>query len=207
MPPTYTVRAVVIDARVDTPRASDRLLVDTNVWAWEYYRGSHYAPSGQAVAQVGDYARFVQLARHAGAVRYRVGTQLAELAHLIEQNECNAYSQSVASLTLKEYRHNVPAERARVVRMIETVWARVKCDSAPLPLALDDAFTDGALTRLGVAPVDGYDVFLLEVMASSGVTQILTDDGDFCCVAGISVFTANPRVLGAARTQGRLVVR
>ena len=36
MPPTYTVRATVVDARTDAPRATDRLFIDTNVWAWEH---------------------------------------------------------------------------------------------------------------------------------------------------------------------------
>ena len=207
MPPTYTVRAQVIDVRTDAPRPTDRFFVDTNVWAWEHYPGSRTTATGAIVPQPAEYSPYLNRARAAGAVRNRVGPQLAELAHVIEQTELEAYVAGVGRLALKDYRHNVPAERSRVVRMIETVWTRVKADSDPLPLTLDDAFTDAALTRLRVAPVDGYDVFLLEVMAASGVTQILTDDGDFCCVAGVEVFTANPRVLAAARAQGRLVVR
>jgi hypothetical protein len=207
MPPTYSVRATVIDVRSDTPRPTDRFLVDTNVWAWKRYPAAGVASSGGSVPQVSDYGPYFDRITAAGATRYRVGTILAELAHLIETTEHAIYAAAVARLTLKDYRHNVPAERARVVRMIETVWTRVKADSDPLPLTLDGAFTDGALTRLAVAPVDGYDVFLIEAMAASGVSQILTDDGDFCCVAGIEVFTANPRVLAAARAQGRLVVR
>jgi hypothetical protein len=42
--------------------------------------------------------------------------------------------------------------------------------------------------------------------SAAGVTQILTDDGDFCTVPG-AFFTANQRALAAARTQGRLITR
>jgi hypothetical protein len=39
------------------------------------------------------------------------------------------------------------------------------------------------------------------------VTQLISDDGDFGCVAGLTLFTANARVLTAARSQGRLLTR
>ncbi len=44
-------------------------------------------------------------------------------------------------------------------------------------------------------------------MNKSGVTQVLTDDGDFCTVPGITLFTANRGVVEAARVQGKLVIR
>jgi hypothetical protein len=44
-------------------------------------------------------------------------------------------------------------------------------------------------------------------MRAAGVAQILSDDGDFCGVAGVELFTANPHVLAAARAQGRLAAR
>jgi hypothetical protein len=107
MPPTYTVRAKVIDIRTDTPRATDSFLLDSNV----------------------------------------------------------------------------------------------------LPITLDQAFANAALLELAAAPVDGYDALLLQAMRASHLKQLLSDDGDFCCVDGIDLFTANPRVLAAAGAQGQLVVR
>jgi hypothetical protein len=32
-----TVRAQVVDIRADTPKGSDRFLVDTNAWYWLFY--------------------------------------------------------------------------------------------------------------------------------------------------------------------------
>lgn len=90
---------------------------------------------------------------------------------------------------------------------IEKVWDLIEADSDDLPLALNAASARSALARLVSIQVDGHDLFLLEAMASAGVTQILTDDGDFCSVPDVEVFTANARVIAAARTQGRLVVR
>lgn len=207
MPPTYSVRAQVVDIRTDSPRPTDRFLVDTNVWAWKHYPGAVLSPAGVSAPQASEYPRYLDQTIAIGALRYRSGLCLAELAHLVEQNEHAGYSIGVGPLTLKEYRHNLPSERARVVREIQRVWGRISADSDPLHLMLDDTTTAAALTRLAAAPVDGYDLFLLETMTSTGLTQLLTDDGDFCSVTGIQLFTANPRVLAAARTQGRLAIR
>jgi hypothetical protein len=126
---------------------------------------------------------------------------------VIEQNELGHYAAGVASMSLKEYRHNVPSERARIVTEIQRVWGQVERDSVLLPLTLDDALAASAAARLSAAPVDGYDLFLLEAMHGANVTQMLSDDGDISCLGGVELFTANPRVLAAARTQGRLAVR
>jgi len=48
---------------------------------------------------------------------------------------------------------------------------------------------------------------MVEAMTAAGVSQILTDDGDYCTVPNIQVFTANQRVIDAARQQARLITR
>jgi predicted nucleic acid-binding protein len=207
MPPIYTVLASVVDIRSDTPRANDRFLVDTNVWVWEHYPAARVPLSGVIPPQIAEYEAYLQLTRDVGASRYRTALTLAELAHLIERNECDVYAAAVSPVSLKDYRHNLPAERARVIVEIQRAWDRIKADSEPLSLALDDALADAALARLASVAVDGYDLFSLEAMTASGVTQILSDDGDFCTAPGVEVFTANPRALAAARSQGRLLAR
>lgn len=181
--------------------------MDTNVWAWDHCPSSYVTPSGTIVPQAKEYRPYLALLRAVGANRHHIGLSLAELAHLIEKNELKVYSLAVSPLTTKEYRHTLPSERARVVKEVEQAWTRIKADSVPLSLTLDDAVSDAALARFAAALVDGYDLFLLEAMAASNVTRILTDDGDFCTHPDIEMFTANPRVLAAARAQGRLVVR
>jgi hypothetical protein len=153
------------------------------------------------------YTAYLQKCIAAGAIVYRTGLCLAELAHLIEQNERDAYSQAVAPIPTKEYRHNIPSERARVVGEVQKAWAKIKLQSQPLSLLIDDPTTDAALSRFAMQPVDGFDLFLLEAMSAGGVNQVLTDDGDYCTVPGLEVFTANPRVIAAARSAGLLVSR
>jgi hypothetical protein len=207
MPPVYTVRAQVIDIRTDIPRSTDALLVDTNVWYWHVYPSAGALPGSATPGQMRLYSDYLRQSLAVGAIAYHTGLCLAELAHLIEQNERNAYASAVASVTSKEYRHNLPSERTRVVREVQDAWARVKVQSRSLPLVINDPTTDAALVRFATQPVDGFDLFLLEALSSAGLRQVLTDDGDFCTVPGLEVFTANPRVVAAARAAGLLVVR
>ena len=153
------------------------------------------------------YRDYLQDCIASGVMVYRTGLCLAELAHLIEQNERDAYASAVAPITTKEYRHNLPAERARVVREVQKAWAEVRRLSQPLSLVIDDPTTDAALVRFATQAVDGFDLFLLEGMSRAGTTQVLTDDGDYGTVPGLEVFTANPRVVAAARSAGLLLNR
>lgn len=207
MPPIYTIRARIIDIRTDVPRPTDALLVDTNVWYWHAYASAGATPGSATPAQMTVYRDYLQDCAAKGAIVYHTGLSLAELAHLIEQNERDIYAGAVASVTTKEYRHNLPSERTRVVREVQNAWARLKLDSQPLPLVIDDPTTDAALVRFASQPVDGFDLFLLEGMSAAGVKQVLTDDGDYGTVPGLEVFTANPRVIAAARSAGLLLLR
>ncbi len=142
MPPVYTARAQVVDIRTDTPRSTDALLVDTNVWYWLAYPGAGAMPGSATPGQMRLYSDYLRQGLAVGAIAYRTGLCLAELAHLIEQNERDAYASAVASVTTKEYRHNLPSERARVVIEVQNAWARVKLMSQPLPLTVDDPTTE-----------------------------------------------------------------
>jgi hypothetical protein len=51
MPPAYAVRARVVDLRTDTPRATDRMLLDSNVWSWVHYSDSGISATGARIPQ------------------------------------------------------------------------------------------------------------------------------------------------------------
>jgi predicted nucleic acid-binding protein len=73
-----------------------------------------------------------------------------------------------------------------------------------LPLVVDATTTEAALARLSDELIDGYDLFILETMKAHGVTQVITDDGDYSTVPDIQVFTANRNIIESAREQGKL---
>lgn len=207
MPPAYRVRARVVDIRGDTPKPTDAFLVDTNVWFWAAYARASLGLKPPLAYQLLTYPSYLTKALTAKATLYRCGLCLAELTHLIEKTEREIYGAAHGAISAKEYRHNFPAERANVVAEVRAAWAGAKGVSAPLAVNVDDPTTDAALVRFQTQLLDGYDLFLLEGIGTAGVTQVLTDDGDYCTAPGIQVFTANANVVAAAVSQGMLLTR
>ncbi len=204
----YEIQAQIVDIRVDLPRSDDMFLVDTNVWYWHTYTNANVSASSY---QIEKYPEYLIQAISFNSILSYTGLTLSELSHLIEQTERNLFIQSHnldrSTFKPKEYRHNYPDERKKVVQEILTAWSQVRSIAAPLDFTVDETVTDAALLRLQSQTLDGYDLFMLEAMKKEGITQIITDDGDFSTIADINVFTANSNIIRAAKIQGRLVTR
>ncbi len=203
----YTVQAEVVDISADAPRAEDVFLVDTNVWYWLTYSRASQSARPPAYYQTSNYPNYTNAALGAGARIFQSGLSLAELTHLIEKAEREIYEATNGQIGTKEYRHNLPAERAQVFAEVQAACGLVTTLAEPLTVTIDSPTATSALNRLQTEKVDGYDLFILESMRSHGVVQVITDDGDFATVPGIQVFTANRNVIQAARAQGRLITR
>ena len=209
MPINYTVRADVIDIRADGPQPTDEFLVDTNVWYWLVYTRAAMGVNPPRTRQLTDYPNYINQALSNASRMRCCGLTLAEIVHLVEKTEREIYGASSgfnASKT-KEFRHNFPAERANVASEVRSAWAQICALASSMDATVNDAMTSAAVLRFQAEALDGYDLFLLEAMSASGVVQVITDDGDFCGVAGIQLFTSNQAVLAAAQAQGRLIVR
>jgi predicted nucleic acid-binding protein len=204
----YEIQAQIVDIRKDLPRSDDMFLVDTNVWYWHTYTNANVSASPY---QIDNYPEYLIQAISANSILSYTGLTLSELSHLIEQTERNLFIKSRnldrATFKPKEYRHNHPEERKKVIQEIVTAWSQVKSIAAPLDLTVNETVTDSALLRLQSQNLDGYDLFMLEAMKKEGITQIITDDGDFSTIAGISVFTANVNIIRAAKNQNKLMTR
>lgn len=198
----YTVRADVIDIKTDSPQKGDIFLVDTNVWYWETYPPA----TGFLIPYQSIYSNYITDTFTVGATLCCSGLSLAELAHLIEKEEKKLSSHR--SIKNKEYRHNYPSERARIVSLVQTAWNQVKnIYAVQINVTLDENTVDNALTQFSTQCLDGYDLFILESMKQESINKIITDDGDYVTVPGLQVFTANPGAIAAARNQGKLIIR
>ncbi len=200
----YTVQAEVVDIKYDRPQPDDIFLVDSNVWYWLTYS---QASTTSLPYQIRDYPAYISQARSNQSLLLYSGLSLAELAHLIEASERDIFINSRGAIKPKEYRHNLPAERGKVVAEVQAAWSQVKTMAAPLDVLIDDATADAALTRFTSQLLDGYDLFILETMTKEGIVNLITDDGDFVTVPGIKVFTSNRHAITAASNQGKLLVR
>ena len=197
----YTVQAEVVDIRSDSPNKDDIFLVDTNVWYWYTYTN---ASISSRPYQITEYPSYVAKAISANSLLLYCGLSLAELAHNIEQTERQIFS---STLRPKEYRHNFPAERAKLGAEVQAAWNQVTSIAACTEILINEATTNTTLIRFQTQLLDGYDLLILEAMDKAGVIQIITDDGDYVTVPGIRVFTANFGAISAARSQGKLLVR
>jgi hypothetical protein len=209
MPINYSVQADVIDIRTDSPQPTDEYLVDTNVWYWLVYTRASLGSNPPKTWQLTAYPGYVNQALANGSRMRQCGLTLSELAHRIEQTEREIYGHLISAHPpqTKEFRHNFPAERSNVVSEVQTAWTQVTSMASSVDVIVNDAMTAAAVLRFQTEALDGYDLFLLEAAAASGIFQVITDDGDFCGVPGIRMFTSNQAVIAAAALQGRLVVR
>jgi len=199
----YVIEAEIVDINSDTPQSEDVFLVDTNVWYWMTYpNATSYVPS-----QLADYPNYLNNALGANSTIHHSTLSLAELAHVIEKTEREIYERTSGRIFPKEYRHNIPTERTRVVSEITAAWGQVTTLAAALDITVDSGAATSSLNRLSTEKVDGYDLLILETMQKHGVVKIITDDGDYSNVPGLIVFTANTNVIEAARQQGKLLTR
>lgn len=225
------VQAEVIDITTDTPQPNESFLVDTNVWLWQTYSRfsvPHLARSDFArfsdpnpqrarneaekvQIKIGKYIPYIKKARIAGAKIFYSGLILAELAHLIEKTEYEIYKNKnrQPSLTLKQYRHTLPSERANVIAEVQSVWSQVEGLGISADFTINSEATQAFLARFQTQSLDGYDPFLLEAIkySVSGQIQVITHDMDYVTADNILVFTANGESLSEAQRLGKLLVR
>jgi predicted nucleic acid-binding protein len=208
--PLYNIRASIIDIRTDEPQPHDQYLVDSNVLYWLYLKVKNYTPVIRPYDyQLREYAKYVVRAAKSKATLYHSGLSFAEIAHLVENNQRREFDRTSAKPNAeKDYRHNFSEERSQVVREIQFAW-RIVQNLVPqtLETRIDGADVNAALARLGNAELDGYDVYLIESVFKGGMTQVITDDGDFATVSGLTVFTSNTTLIQQAHAADRLVGR
>lgn len=206
----YRVQAHVVDIRFDTPRHSDKFLIDTNVLLWTFYplRNFNSLPANSKLRpryyQSTKYPDYIDKAQDKNALLYYCGLSMAETAHIIEKYEKEAFN---SSLYPKEYRHNYPEERNFVVSEIQKFWNEIQTAINSTDILINEENTENTLRKFNNMTVDGYDAFIVKSMFDAGIDRVITDDGDYITVPGIEVFTANKSLIDAARLQGKLLNR
>jgi hypothetical protein len=209
--PSYVVQAQVVDVTTDRPQSTDVFWVDTNVWFWVTYGRFHLRNLGSRprAYQTQKYPSYIQSGLRSGARFHWIGLSLSELARQVEDAEreiADATGQIPADTKPKSFRHDYPALRQSVVQEVESCWQQVEQFGKPLPNApvIDTTAVNDALIDMQTMPLDAYDLFAVQAIRASNITQVLTDDGDFCTVPGITLYTANKPVIEAAKAQGKL---
>jgi predicted nucleic acid-binding protein len=193
------VHADVVDISNDAPNGADIFLVDTNVWFWTAYSKASLARGYRR-----NYDAYLKKALIASSRLYVSGLSQSELIHLIEKTERELFN---AALYPKTFRQNYPTQRALVVSEASAAWGVVQNIAEIVDLRVNEQMTTKVLARFQTCAMDGYDLISAEAMFEHGIPQVITDDGDFACVPGITLFTANQAVLRDAAVQSKVVIR
>jgi hypothetical protein len=205
------IRASVVDISVDQPRAGDRFLVDCNVWMWlSYPRFSHLDPDDQPRPHQLGYPQYIKKALSAKSGIAASSLTFSEIVKVVEETERKVYKyQSGQDVPLKQFRHGTVKLRAMATRQAIECWEVVtNMATETIDVHVTPNLVASAITRLkNDERLDGTDLLVMEAADRVGITQVLSDDFDFVTVNGISVFTANPRAIRAARQDGRLMSR
>ena len=140
MPVNYQVTANVVDITTDTPRRGDTFLVDSNVWFWFAYTKASMCSNAY---QVTDYPGYLKQCFSAGSNLIKTGLSMSELAHIIERTELGIYSSNTGfdKNKKKEYRHNLPEERANVIAEIESVWNQIDPIGNQIEIRVEELLT------------------------------------------------------------------
>jgi predicted nucleic acid-binding protein len=204
----YKVQAQVVNIKIDTPKKEDKFLLDTNVLYWNFSTlahsrslPTHLKPK---IYQITKYPKYLEKIQYAGSSLFYCGLSMAEIAHLIEKHQKET---NFPTLPPKEYRHNYPMQRYLVITEIQNCWSEIEAVADSTDILIDKITTKDALANFENIIVDGYDSFIIESMFKAGINQIITDDGDYITVPGITVFTANDKAIDAAKYQGKLLNR
>ncbi|MBL0010375.1 MAG: PIN domain-containing protein [Nitrosomonas sp.] len=204
-----TVRAKVVDIRTDTPISTDRFLVDTNAWYWLFYPRASQVLSTPRSYQLTDYPSYIEKAINSKSSLHCCALNFSELAHNIEKVEREIYAdKSNLTINTKDFRHNYVGQRGKILDLINEIWSDVESMSVFLDMNLDITFMESALSLFPSVSLDGYDLFMAEMALKTGVTKVITDDGDYATVPGLTIFTSNSKIIAeAAKQRNKLITR
>ena len=202
----YEIMADVVDINKDTPSPSDSFFVDTNVWFWMHYTKASMSSRDKRIKEYSDY---ISKSFSNKSILYRNGLSMSELCNKIEDIEREIFENRTGTKIdpPKCFRHNYDSEWKNTVGEMQGVWAQVSVMSQDLDYLVNEKNTNDALDQLAECRIDPYDLFFLKAMESKRITKIITGDGCFSTVSGITVFTANQAIITMAEQQKRLIIR
>lgn len=207
MPVSLNIESNVVDLRSDAPRETDIFFVDTNIWYWLTYTKISNPALRCRPYQINSYPTYANDALGANCKIFCSGLNVSELIHLVETSEYTIFESSNKGVHKKEFRHNRAPERDNVCAEVKIACDQVLQLSSQIPISIDVKESGNLVNSFQNYKLDGYDLFNLHAMESMGINQIITDDGDFTSVPGITVFTANKNVIEQAKSQGKLILR
>jgi hypothetical protein len=226
MPTSNQVRSLVIDVRAANMSPLPRQIVaDTNVLYWLFYPNfaSLQSSGGNSPSpyQRREYPRFWAKATRAGASFCTSVFNLGELAKVVEHSELEMFwrndpnppqfdpnnpSSSFSPQLCKLSRYHYGSQRPAVRQQIEQTLASVKKNVPLMPCfrSSDDEYARAMIEWMSSAGDFGDAVAVAQSKLTLRAPYVLSDDMDLATFDGITLYTANIRIISDAAQNGML---
>lgn len=193
--------ARIINANRHKLRFEEKYIVDTNVLIWSTYTRAGQAKRKPKDYQTDVYPALIENALEEGISLYRVETAFAEIAHVIERIEAEIYSLGLPIrrqkfFNAKSFRveeNGVPAQGCQ--RLLRASWEQVSKMTEAISCHIDEPHVAQCFDIIGKCRVDAYDASMIVRSKELGITNIISDDADLARVPGITLITANPKLI------------
>jgi predicted nucleic acid-binding protein len=185
--------AKIINILRTSPRASDQVLVDTQVLLALTYPPTTLSPRDSW--RFRPYISYLQRLRNVRGRAYVSVLAVAEMARFIERSEFELANggQVFSRRAFKDWRNGSADARGRVSIALQSCVNSLEWYAELLPMPA--LATKELLTHFDATTLDPTDALLVVQATTQGISTFLTDDRDFGSVEGISVLTANPKLL------------
>lgn len=198
----------VIDlSSVDCETVSARFYVDTNIW----YKMTNVNANPKDIDI--KYTELIsKLVNNTNVTLYRSKLSYTEIANCVDRDAFDEFKKrdksKFGNLSRKEFRH-MSKQRAGVVDQI--ISSIKQLESFTNDVADDDYdevlnyVTESSFeVMIKETLLDPTDMFMVDFMRQNGVSNIITDDGDYLTAKGINVFTLNQHSIRVAKKENKL---
>jgi hypothetical protein len=209
MPSDLPVAASIVDIRnrVDFSDINS-LVVDTNAWFWLTYTGDFAEDDKPHGSKLVHYPNFISTCLSNNVdLKYTI-ISLAEIHKLTEVSLYKHYKSWVDNddITFKNYRYKETAQRQDFLDEYEAMYEQINGMGEHIP-TFDNIgeYPDTLLRESKEKLLEIADIIILKSAARLNISDIITDDGDFATVEDITVYTANDKIIEAAKANELLL--
>lgn len=193
------VKAKVWRGDTFVPTQGIDVFVDTNVLLFWHYPD---LSTGAEKATINSYMKVIESLLNAGCTLKWSPFSFAEVAHCVERHLFKTWELKTTEKdkSKKAFRHAHLQERLKVVVTVQTVWAAISENGAPLqPFSVSAEQVADCVPDFRNWSVDAYDLWMVSSAIQEKTALMLTHDVDMISVPGLNLLTLNQRAIDVAK--------
>lgn len=177
------------------PAVDEVYFVDANVWYW--FSGGGVSGVSCSNYQLKAYPRFIDKILRNRARLKHTSLTFSEIANIIEREECKRFNEDHGTQLGRKELRKLEGFRDIVIAEVESAWAQIEGVSECIVVDIGERCAASAKSFFVNYPLDSYDAMYMALVRQQAIVRVISDDGDFSSVDGISLFTANRAALAS----------